>query len=328
MIELLISFFALLMGILLIDAGSDYSAQSLTAVAKRLGTTKIAVGLVLISIIVSLPEILVVVYTKAGGYVNIGIGTIIGSIMANIGLMAGLIAMFKPLKTNNDTIYRDGIFALFVAIIVLVLSFDGSISKSDGLVLILMFIPYLLNVWNEERVKRNSEREEELKEVELELRAIGFVYGKVKAGMTSFLSGMIILLMGAYIFSEGLMNIARYSGLKDIVIGLTFGAIGTSIPNFASAFKANFKEYEGVAISETLGSNVFTLLITLGIMGLMNGVAITKGWIFFDMPVMILMSALLIIFMATKNIISRVEGAVLFVIYMIFLAIQVMLNSI
>lgn len=328
MFELLIAFVLLIIGIILIDAGSDYSAKSLSAVARRLGTTKIAIGLTLVSIIVSLPEILVVIYTKLSGYVNIGIGTIVGSIMANIGLMAGLVAMFRPLKTSNDTIYRDGIFALFVAIIVFVLSFDGKISGSDGSVLILMFIPYLLNVWNEERVRRKSEREEELKEVELELKAIGFVYGKVNAGLTSFLSGIAILLVGAYIFSEGLINIAKYSGLSDIVIGLTFGAIGTSIPNFASAFKARFEEYEGVAISETLGSNVFTLLVTLGIMGMIGGISIASGWIMFDMPAMILMSALLIIFMATKNSINRIEGTILFLIYITFLALQVLINSI
>ncbi len=328
MIEVVLSFFALILGIILIDAGSDYSARSLSAVARRLGTTKIAIGLVLVSAIVSLPEILVVIYTKMSGYVNIGIGTIVGSILANIGLMAGLVAMFKPLKTSDDTIFRDGIFALFVAIIVLVLSFDGHVSGSDGTVLLLMLIPYLLNVWNQERTKSKIVKEEELKEVELELKAIGMTYGKMRKGLASFLFGIGILLVGAYIFSESLISIAKYSGIKDIVIGLTFGAIGTTIPNFASAFKAHFEEYEGVAISETLGSNVFTLLVTLGIMGILNGVAISSNWIVFDMPAMILMSALMIIFMSTKNSINRIEGSILFIIYIIFLALQILINSI
>jgi cation:H+ antiporter len=329
MIELiLVAFFLLLVGIFLIDIGSDYSAKSLSAVAKKLGTTKIAIGLTLVSIVVSLPEILVVIYTQLNGYVNIGLGTIIGSIMANIGLMAGLVAMFKPIKTDRGTIFRDGIFALFVAIIVFVLGFDGNVSGTDGTVLLLMFIPYLLNVWNEERMKSKLVKEEELKEVELELKAIGIVFGKIKAGMFSFIFGISVLLFGAYVFSEALVSIAKNSGISEIVIGLTFGAIGTSIPNFASAFKAHYEEYEGVALSETLGSNVFTLLVTLGIMGLLNGVAVANSWIIFDIPAMIIMSAALIIFMGTKNSISRFEGSILFLSYIIFLSIQILLNSI
>ncbi len=326
MLDILLSFLALLIGMILIDWGSDYSAASLSAVARRLGTTRIAVGLVLVSAIVSLPEVLVVIYTKFAGYTNIGLGVIIGSIAANIGLMAGLIAMFRPLKTSSISIFRDGIFALFVAIIVLVLGFDMEISRGDGIVLILMFIPYLLNVWGQERLRKETEKAEELHEVELELRAIGLTFGKMKKGIFSFIIGMGILLVGSYVFSESLIGLARHSNLSELVIGLVFGAIGTTIPNFASAFKARFEEYEGVAISETLGANVFTLLVTLGVMGILGVVEIGRNWLIFGLPVVILMSALLLIFMGSKNTISRKEGSILFFIYLLFIAIQLLIN--
>ena len=326
MIEIIFTFLILLLGIFMIDQGSDYSARSLTAVARKLGTTKIAVGLVLVSMVVSLPEILVVINTSILGHQNIGLGVIIGSIIANIGLMAGLVAMFHPLKTNSVGIFRDGIFALFVAIIVFVLCLDLEVSKTDGIILILMFIPYLMNVWAQESAEKLSRKEEELKEVELELRAIGITFGKIKKGPLSFVIGMTLLLAGAYFFSEALIYLAKFSGISERIIGLTFGAIGTSLPNFASAFKARFSEYEGVAISETLGSNVFTLLVTLGIMGVMGSVHVMNTWLYFDLPAAILMSALLIIFMSSKNTIDKKEGAILFFIYLLILSMQILIK--
>src|SRR3989338_8190656 len=145
----------ILLSIIFITLGSDWATDSLIPLAQKLGTTHVAIGLIL------------------------------GSIICNIGLMTGLSAMIKPLKVSRSLILRDSIFALCVAIVVLVLSTDYQITSSEGWAFILIFIPYLINVWVQEKSKHEAQKEKELKEVEIELDFIGLQFGKIKAGVLS-----------------------------------------------------------------------------------------------------------------------------------------------
>jgi cation:H+ antiporter len=312
--------------ILIIDKGSDWATDSLAHVAKKLKTTYIAVGLILVSIMVSLPEIIIAVYTTLLGHETLAMGVIIGSVICNIGLMTGISAMIKPLKVSRSLILRDGIFAVSMAIMVLILSADLKITRAEGLAFLLIFIPYLINVWFEEKAKKERQKEEELKEVQIELKLMGLEFGKIKSGMWSFIIGMAALLFGSYIFSVSLINIANLSNVSELLIGLTLGAIGTSIPNIVSAVKGTMKNIEDIAVSETLGSDIFTLLVSLGILSMIKPIDIAIGWLRFDIPVMVGMSLLMLIFMFPKQRITRIHGTVLFVSYILFLVVNAFLH--
>ncbi|MBI2135828.1 hypothetical protein HYU06_02035, partial [Candidatus Woesearchaeota archaeon] len=170
---LLFALILAVVSILMITKGSDWATDSLVPVAKKLGTSNIAIALILVSIMVSLPEIIISIYSTLLGHINISLGVIIGSIICNIGLMTGLSAMIKPLPVSKSLILRDGIFAVTIAITVLVLSMDKQITQAEGAVFILMFIPYLINVWVQEKAKHEEQKKQELKEIELELSFIG-----------------------------------------------------------------------------------------------------------------------------------------------------------
>ncbi|MCJ7740395.1 hypothetical protein MUP32_03700, partial [Candidatus Microgenomates bacterium] len=157
---------SIIISIILISKGSDWLTDSLIPIAKKLKTTNISVGLILISVVVSLPEILVAVYTALTGYFDIGLGVALGSIICNIGLMTGLSALIKPLKVTRNMILRDGIFSLVVPILILALSHDGQITRIDGLALFLLFIPYLTNVFLQEKGIAREEFREEKRDVE------------------------------------------------------------------------------------------------------------------------------------------------------------------
>jgi len=323
-VEVLMVTFVTCISLFLIAKGSDWATDSLLPVAKQLGTTKIAVALVLVSIMVSLPEIIVALYSSFLGHIDISLGVIVGSVIVNIGLMTGLSAMIKPLRITRTLILRDGIFAVCIAIMVLVLSADLQITRSEGAAFILIFIPYLINVWEQEKNAHEKEKQRELKEVELELNL--WVLGRAKAGLYTFFIGMVLLLVGSYLFTWALISIGKLTGISDLLIGLTIGAIGPSIPNIISAVQGTLKGIEYAAVSETLGSDIFTLLVTLGILSMISPITLSSQWLRFDIPVMVAMSTLLLFFMVRSSVISRFEGSILLFAYILTLAINITLH--
>lgn len=324
---ILLAIFFAFVSVLLMIKGSDWSTASISKVARRLGVSHVAVGLIIISMIVSLPEIFVGVSSLLQGMPNIGLGVVIGSVIANIALMVGVCAIIRPLKVQRNQILRDGVFSVIIAIIVLILSVDGEIKSSEGWVFILLFIPYALNVWLTERSASEKVRAEEYREELDEIKLFDRSFLRIKSSVWTFFLGMVVLIFGSYVFTWSLGEIARASNVSDFIVGMTLGAIGTSIPNIASAIQATLKNLDGVAVSETLGSNVFTLLVTLGIIAAFRPISVLPQWLLFDIPVMIIMSVLLFFFMATRQRVSRTDGVVLVMAYVAFLVLNVFIAS-
>jgi len=315
----------ILLSILLIGKGSDWLTDSLIPVAKRLGVSGVSVGLILVSVAVSLPEILVAVYTTLKGFSDITLGVILGSIFVNIGLMTGLSAMVRPLKVTKNLILRDGVFSLVVPILVLAVALQGEITRAEGFAFVLLFVPYVINVFLQERQKTAEDREQDVKEVEVSLDLLGFDIGKIKSGWVSFILGVGVLLAGAQIFSNQLISIVEQFQVSQLIIGFTLGAIGPSIPNILAAYKAAKKDMGEIAVSETLGSNIFTLLVTLGITAMLSPISLSPQWIKFDLPALLVLSAMLFFFTITKRAISRFEGGILLCAYLVIVTVQIIL---
>jgi cation:H+ antiporter len=315
------------LGILLIGKGSDWLTDSLIPIARKLGVSGVAVGLILVSVAVSLPEILVAVSTTVQGYPAISLGVVLGSIICNIGLMTGLCAVIRPLKVKKTLILRDGIFSIIIPILVFAIGAGGEISRLEGGALFLLFIPYIINIVLQEKQQSPEQRSQDMKEIEMELDFIGFTFGKMKAGWLSFILGTALLLVGTKIFSTQLVWFAGHLRIDELIIGLTLGALGPSLPNIVAAYQATKKGMGDIAVSETLGSNVFTLLVTLGIAAMLSPVTISHRWLSFELPALIVMSFLLFLFLLTKQAISRLEGAMLLGGYLGIVGMQIFLAS-
>ncbi len=317
----------ILLSILLIGKGSDWLTDSLISVAKRMGVSGVSVGLILVSAAVSLPEILVAVYTTLKGFPNITLGVILGSIFVNIGLMTGLSAIVRPLRVTKNLILRDGVFSLVVPILVLAVGLQGEITRAEGFAFVLLFVTYVINVFLQERQKTTEERTHDFREVEISLDLLGFDIGKIKSGWLSFILGVGVLLAGAQIFGSQLIHIAEGFRINHLIIGFTLGAVGPSIPNIMAAYKAARKDMGEIAVSETLGSNIFTLLVTLGITAMISPISLAPQWIKFDLPALLFFSAMLFFFTITKRAISRLEGYILVVSYLVIVTTQIVLAN-
>ena len=325
--DILYSVGLILVSVILIGKGSDWLTDSLIPIAKKLGVSGVSVGLILVSIAVSLPEVMVAVYTSLKGFPGITLGVILGSIFVNIGLMTGLSAIVYPLKVTKNLILRDGVFSLIVPILVLAVGLQGEITRAEGLAFVLLFVPYMINVFLQEKQKTTVELSQDVKEVEVSLDLLGFDVGKIRSGWVSFTLGVGVLLVGAQIFGGQLIYIAEGLKINHLIIGFTLGAIGPSIPNIMAAYKAAKKDMGEIAVSETLGSNIFTLLVTLGITAIISPIILEPQWIKFDLPALLILSGMLFFFTITKKAISRFEGGLLLAAYLIIMATQIYLAS-
>lgn len=324
--DAIIVFFSTLLSILLIAKGSDWLTDSLVPLARKLKTSNISVGLILISVVVSLPEILVALDTGLRGFQEISLGVVFGSIICNIAFMTGFPALIRPLSVNRTMILRDGIFSIIVPILVFAISTGGTITRIDGFAMFLLFIPYLINVILQERQAGKREEIINKRDLVIELEMIGLDFGHIHAGIFSFSLGIILLLAGTYLLSNQLVTLVSVFNINQILVGMTLGAIVPSLPNIAAAYKATVAGLTDVAVSETLGSNIFTLLVTIGIIAMISPITIQPQWIMFDIPVMMIMSFILFIFMASGRGISRKEGLVLLSCYFVILLFQTLMN--
>ena len=320
--------FLLLLGVFLISKGSDWAAESIVPTARRLATSKIAIGMILVSMFVSLPEVFIAVWSVINQHTEIGLGTIMGSVIANIGLIAGLCAYVKPVRVSRHVLLRDGIFLLSAAFIVLLLTADMRVTRTEGLVLLLMFVPYVINVWEQEKADSRKLRRREIEDIVLELRLTGLPFNyRFYAGYKTLLLGLAALVIGSDVFVRGMMGFGGALGIPDILMGLTFGAIGSTIPNIAAALQATMRGHESLVIPETVGANVFTLLVTLGIISAMSPIAFNVSSFLLNVPAMIAMNVILFAAMLTRGRISRLEGATLLVLYVSILTYQVLARA-
>lgn len=321
----------LALAVLLIWKGSDWITDSLVPVAHKLGTSYIAVTTLLVSFILSIPELFTTLYSGFSGHLNIGLGVIIGSVMINIGLTTGLSASIKPLTIEKSVAVRDGILLVVAAAIVLMFGSDLSYSRTEGVVLLLLFIPYALNVWSFEKWRPQKEKKEKVENIKKSLSVIGHLnFLKFKPSVLTFFLGGGILVAGSFLFSFSLVNLSGALPLPEMLIGLVFGAIGTGIPNITAAIQGTRKGYKDAAITETFGSNMFTLLITLGVIVVLKPFSIIGKLFYYDLTWMIVLHLLFIAFIFKgyryrEESLTRYEGVALVLFYLVIVVVNLVM---
>lgn len=319
-----------LLGLYLIFKGSEWVTDAAVPLADYFNTTHIAVGLVLVSVLLSLPELLVAVSSVISSHADLGIGVIIGSIIVNLGLIVGLSAMMKPLKIPRHVITRDGVFMLVATIVVTLLVLGGgTATRRDGVVFLLLLVPYLVNIYEQEKTLAKKDRRKESDMISKTLQFTGKISGAelvIHDSRVIFLAGAAMLLIGAELFATGLISIATQAGISDILLGLTVGALGPSLPTLAAALQAVRKGYAELAVSETIGSNIVTLLMTLGVMAIVQPFSVDSITASITAPALLVVTVTFFIF-TMKGTITRRSGAVLVGMYLVAMVLEVLART-
>jgi cation:H+ antiporter len=321
MIDLVLWVALLLISIFFLSKSADWTADSVVALTHKLNTTKVALGILLVSLLYILPELLVSLVATLQGEPEIAFGNIVGSNIGNIAFMIGLSTMFSTLLVHRRMIIRDGIFLMVATISAFAFMLDGIVSQTEGIVLMSLAVFYIINVYEQEKIEAPEERESEAAEVAIEFDLLTTLTGKrleIKNAYVSFALGIIVSLITADLLVRSAVNIASILGASELLLGMTVVALGTSFADIATAVAASRKGHGDLAVAGCLGANLFTLMIVLGLTALINPLPVSTETLLLNGSVFLLITALFFIYMTTMKI-GKLKGLTLLFIYVVFL---------
>lgn len=288
----------LIFGIVVVLKSADWLTNGAVGLATKLGISQIVIGLTIVAIGTSMPEFFVSIVSAIKGTPDLAVGNIVGSNIFNVLLIVGVAATVAPIAIQRATVRRDIPIAIVASIMLTFMMFDDNISRIDALILFAAFIAF---IWITLRNSKNdaNEKDASTEKVILTWKSVLFI-----------IFGLVGLVLGSNIFVDNASSLAHGWGISDAVIGLTIVAGGTSLPELATSAVAARKGDSGIAIGNVLGSNVFNILMILGLTGILSPMHI-QNITYIDMAVMVISMALFWLFSFTKLRVERWEGCVL-----------------
>ncbi|TCP62999.1 cation:H+ antiporter [Rhodovulum bhavnagarense] len=297
-------------GLVLLFLGGEGLVRGAVAIAERLGISKLLIGLVIVGFGTSMPELLVSVNAALGGASEIALGNVVGSNIANALLIVGVAAVIAPIIGWERTAVREALVATVVALAAFALVKGAVITRIEGIAMLVVLAGYLFSsYWLEKRdreAKTFQHEAEEFEDIPLTRPWLAPVLA---------VAGIGALVFGADMLVEGSVNIARVFGVPDAVIGLSLVAIGTSLPELATAIVAAIRRHSDVILGNVIGSNIFNILAILGVTVVIQPIEVSARFREVDAPVMLTSSLLLLVLLFAAKSIGRGLGVMMLAIY-------------
>lgn len=304
-------------GLVLLFVGGEALVRGAVAMAERIGVSKLLIGLVIVGFGTSTPELLVSVNAALDGAPEIALGNVVGSNIANILLILGLAAVIAPIMGWARTAVREALVATLVSLTAFALVQGAVISRMEGIAMLLVMAGYLVaSYWLERRDRSAQTFQHEAEAFE------GLPVGRPWLPVLLVLGGIAALVLGADLLVEGAVNIARVFDVPDAVIGLSLVAVGTSLPELATAIVAAIRRQSDVVLGNVIGSNIFNILAILGVTVVIQPIEVSARFREIDTPVMLGAALLLLAVLFATRGIGRIRGAAMLAIYaayMVFL---------
>jgi cation:H+ antiporter len=298
------------MGLVILLLGGDFLVRGAVAFAQRFHVPVLVIGLTVVAFGTSAPEFVVSIEAVLGGSPDIALGNVIGSNIANVLLVLGVPSLLYPTMCNSPMLRRNTVFAILVSAIFIAVALDGMITAWNGgllLALLLGFVGY------------SAAADRRLPGVTQEVA--GEVEHHTYKGMTAaqvflfIVGGLAGLLAGANLLVDGATAIAKAAEIPEPVIGLTLVAVGTSVPELATALAAAARRHSDVIVGTVLGSCIFNLAGVMGATALITDIPVSAGFIRFDLWIMAAALALLAPFIFTHTAVRRWAGGVYLIAY-------------
>ncbi|MBI1290506.1 calcium/sodium antiporter [bacterium] len=317
---MLVTLLLLAVGLVLLTIGAEGLVRGSATLAKRLGVPSLIIGLTVVAFGTSAPEMAVSTKAAFMNQADLAVGNVVGSNIFNVLFILGLSALITPLVVSSQLIRLDVPLMVIVSALTWWMASDGSVSRGEGAILLLGIVAYTAaQVIIGMKESRSASAEEVSARPPLSFKGVGLDI--LFAGL-----GLVGLVLGARLFNGAAIQIARYFGVDELVIGLTIVAAGTSLPEVATSVMASIKGERDIAVGNVVGSNIFNILAVLGASGMIagSGLPVASAAMTFDIPVMILVAVVCLPIFLSGTRISRVEGALLFVGYIVYTALLVL----
>ena len=308
----LLAIIQLLAGFVLLYFGGDWLVNGGVALARRFRISPLVIGMTIVAFGTSAPELLVSMTSSIKGSAGIAMGNVIGSNIANIGLILGLTAMLCPIPTQNRKVSANGLVMILASLLALVLSLNNGLSRIEGLILfagIILFTVISIRLGRTKQDATQPDSEPQGKEMSV---LVALLLVALSCAMLAF---------GADFMVDGATSIAQALGVSDKVIGLTIVALGTSLPELAASVAAALKKEMDISIGNIIGSNIFNLMCVLGVSASIRPIPFDYMQYRMDFIIMMVFSAGLIILIQpwkAQGRLGRISGIIMFAAYAIY----------
>ena len=310
--ELLLQTLLFVLGLGGLYLGAEGFVRGSARLAELLGISRWVIGLTLVAFGTSAPELAVSLLAALRGTPDLAVGNVVGSNVANVGLILAVAALLRPLEVRSSLVRREVPFMLLISLLFYGLALNGTISRLDGGVLVLALGAFLVLMY--------VYRSEGLPDEPAASRAQPRGRGKALALNAALaLGGLLVLLGGARLLVDSAVALARALGVSEGIIGLSLVAVGTSLPELATTVVAALRREMAISVGNIVGSNVFNLLSVIGIVALVRPLPVTPEWLTREIPLMLLFSFALLPLMGRGSRVERWEGMLLLLGYVGFL---------
>jgi cation:H+ antiporter len=298
-------------GLLMLWGSSELIIRNITPLARAIGVKELVITILGVSVLSSMPELTVSTLAAARGISDISVGNVIGSNFVTLTFVTAVCALFRPIEIHKEVQERESSWMILTSSLVLLMSLDGHLSTSDGLILILTYIPYVLSVLKRSVRGVKNDPPTEAGKTSAFPRAIALT-----------IIGIAGVIGGSKIAIDAGTAVGTAMGIPTIALGVILFAFGTSLPELAISLSATFKHKADVTIGEVYASNIFTQLVVLGTCCLIRPIPVAPIMTRFAMPFLVLATVVIQIFVTTDYRLKRIEALGLLLFYAVFAASQ------
>lgn len=306
---MIISVFFIIVGFALLILGADWLVNGASSIAKKFHIPEIIIGLTIVSIGTSMPELFVSTTSALEGLSDMSIGNVVGSNLCNLLLILGLSTIIKPVRFQKETrLFEIPMCLIFTVIFIVLCNTGGTINKVEAVLLLLLFLLFITYTIFMAKKQSSQEKQEEVK-IQKKLLPI-------LKDILLIILGVIGLKIGGDLAVENAVNIANYFGVSEKIIGLTILAVGTSLPELVTSVTAAIKGNSDIAIGNIIGSNIFNMLLIIGVAAFINPISYNFSYNM-DLIVLVVATLILALFpvIPPKNEMSRANGIIYFLMY-------------
>ena len=306
----------IVIGVALVLTGADRLTEGASALARRMNVPEIIIGLTIVAAGTSAPELFVSLVSALKGTPDMAVGNVVGSNTMNAMLIVGCAAMVAPMVISRSTVKKDIPFAVGASVLLMLLSLNNYLGRWDGIILLLGFASFM--VYTLMQAKKGEAAPVADDSQQAADNTPSSKGGNPWLSALWVVAGLAMLVIGSNLFVDSASSVAYSLGISEGVVGLTVVAGGTSLPELATSVVAARKGQSAIAIGNVIGSNVFNILMILGLTATISPLAI-EGITTLDMAVMLVSVALVWFFSFTRYTVERWEGGLLVVGYLVYL---------
>jgi len=314
----------LVLGGVLLYFGAEYFVGGASALAASLRVPQLIVGLTVVAYGTSAPEIIVGINSAYNGHGDVALGNVIGSNIANIGLILGVAALLSPARVDGALRVRELPMLIISTALVPLTLIDGVVSRLEGSLLLLGAVGYSAIMVRSARLSslREARREAEVTAAAADAAGAPTPAGPMRSVVTA-LVGLCVLLLGGHLFVNASVNVAESLGMSERLVGLTIVAIGTSLPELVTSIVAARRGASDIAVGNVIGSNIFNVFLCLGAASATAPLVSSLAGLAVDLAAMVVMTVLAVIFIRTERVITRLEGGIALALYALYMVVTV-----